>query len=402
MHKKTDPIHYFSWRGVLLAGGAFLSLSLLGCASTDIAPQEAAAKPDRSTDEAGLWYTTNKMEKDLKTSAIVERDPALNAYVRNVMCNVTGPDYCKDLRVYIVKQPYFNASMAPNGMTQVWTGLLLRAENEDQLAYVLGHEFAHYRQRHSLKQWREAKNASNASLIFSFGTAIAGVPNVGVLGQIAALTRLYGYSRDAERESDQLGFDFFTAAGYAPGEAARSWQNLIAEAEHSSSRKKRKRVARASVFATHPVTTERVATLEARAAALPAGTPKTEQYEQVTAPFLQQWLDEDLTLRDFGSSLYLTDQLIARGRFLGVLYYHRGEIYRLRREQGDLERARTDYQQAISFDDAPAVTWRQLGEILRKQGDETGAAEAFTTYLDRAPDAPDRLLIQSYLEKTGA
>lgn len=35
-------------------------------------------------------------------------------------------DYCADVRVYLIRNPGFNASMAPNGMMQAWTGLLLR------------------------------------------------------------------------------------------------------------------------------------------------------------------------------------------------------------------------------------------------------------------------------------
>ena len=49
------------------------------------------------------------------------RDPALNAYVKNVACRAAEA-YCKDLRVYIMNVPAFNASMAPNGMMIVWTG----------------------------------------------------------------------------------------------------------------------------------------------------------------------------------------------------------------------------------------------------------------------------------------
>jgi len=45
--------------------------------------------------------------------------------------------------------------MAPNGMMQVATGLLLRTANEAQLAYVLGHELGHYRRRHSMQRWSD-------------------------------------------------------------------------------------------------------------------------------------------------------------------------------------------------------------------------------------------------------
>ena len=55
----------------------------------------------------------------------------------------------------LVRTPYFNASMAPNGMMQVWSGLLLRVDNEAQLAAVLGHEIGHYLARHSVERLRD-------------------------------------------------------------------------------------------------------------------------------------------------------------------------------------------------------------------------------------------------------
>ena len=54
--------------------------------------------------------------------------------------------------------PQFNAMMAPNGMMLVWSGLLLRVENEAQLAAILGHELGHYLERHSVEQLRAAKD----------------------------------------------------------------------------------------------------------------------------------------------------------------------------------------------------------------------------------------------------
>ena len=63
-------------------------------------------------------------------------------------------------QVHLVRTPLFNASMAPNGMMQVWTGLLLRVDDEAQLAAVLGHEFGHYLARHSTERLRDAKSRS--------------------------------------------------------------------------------------------------------------------------------------------------------------------------------------------------------------------------------------------------
>ena len=109
-----------------------LTLALAGCAATqgtspsqlDLAPGQ---RPSPGSDEAGLWMQVERAEEALHTSGRVVTDPALTSYVRDVVCRVAGP-LCQDIRVYVLQSPGFNASMAPNGAMQVWTGLLLRAE----------------------------------------------------------------------------------------------------------------------------------------------------------------------------------------------------------------------------------------------------------------------------------
>ena len=84
----------------------------------------------------------------------------------------------------ITRNPaFFNASMAPNGYMEVWSGLLLRAEDEAQLAFVLGHEIGHYRERHTLATLRAIRGRAGAAMVFSIIAAGAGV---GIIGDIAA------------------------------------------------------------------------------------------------------------------------------------------------------------------------------------------------------------------------
>src|SRR5262249_45773957 len=154
-----------------------------GCAATqgtspsplDLAPGQ---RPSPGSDEVGLWMQVERAEEALHTSGRVVTDPALTSYVRGVVCRVAGP-LCQDIRVYVLQSPGFNASMAPNGATQVWTGLLLRAENEAQLAYVVAHELGHYIRRHSIQQWRTLRNTTALTVVLS--------PIVGSLGDLATI-----------------------------------------------------------------------------------------------------------------------------------------------------------------------------------------------------------------------
>ncbi len=380
-----------------------VSFLLIGCASTEVAPISVGEKPSDDTDEAGLWLQMERAEKDLRTSSIVERDPELNAYVQSVTCRVIGSEYCNDLRVYIVKQPFFNANMAPNGQMQVWTGLLLRAENEAQLAFVIGHEFAHYRLRHSLQQWRELKNAANASMLFSVGVAAAGVPDAAVLGDIAFAARIFGFGRDKEREADREGYDLIARAGYDGAEAAAVWRYLIDETQKSDSKRARKRVARASIFSTHPVTSERIENLSAFHSITPGGKDvRGAEYTNAIEPFLNQWLQDDLVRRDFGQHLYLIAHLLERSELKGILHYRRAEALRLRRQDGDADAALSSYRTAIEYVDAPAAAWRALGDAEKKAGNSDQAIIAYTKYLSLNPDARDANLVASGLSELQA
>ena len=140
----------------------FLALLLSACAAPRVdRVTPAAPAPAVETDEAGLIMQMDRFEADLRNSAALVRDPALNRYLAELTCRVAG-DYCNDIRVYLVRQPYFNAQMAPNGMLIVWTGLLLRVEDEAQLAFVLGHEVGHYVERHSLARCGKVVSACSA------------------------------------------------------------------------------------------------------------------------------------------------------------------------------------------------------------------------------------------------
>ncbi len=384
----------------------FALFAVLGivAGAVNVPPQVPGQRPAPDTDEAGLWLVMDQAEERLKTSAMLERDPALNAYVRGVVCRLT-PDFCPEVRVYVIDQPYFNASMAPNGAMQVYTGLLLRVENEAQLAFVLGHETGHYVGRHSLEQWRKIKNTAGALLIFSIGASAGGVGALGTLAELAAASTIYGYSRDKEREADGFGFKVMLGAGYSGRESAATWRYLVEETAHSDSEKTRKEEARGSIFRTHPLTSERIETLDelAKSAAGPSDLG-VERLRAVTEPHLDQWLKDDLRRRDYGESLFLIDRLIADGRAPGIVYFYKAEAFRLRHKDGDAGLALTNYERATSYSDAPAAAWRELGQAYWRQGDKEKAEASFRRYLELAPEAQDRLIVDDYLKRlwTGA
>ena len=81
----------------------------------------AGQRPPVNTVEASIWDLSDKAEIDAKRAGQLVTDPALNAYVNGIRCKVAA-EYCGDMRVYLMERPAFNASMAPNGYMEIWSG----------------------------------------------------------------------------------------------------------------------------------------------------------------------------------------------------------------------------------------------------------------------------------------
>ena len=379
-------------RTALLAAGAWAA----AVSPTLADPRPPHTRPDLSTDEGGLWDLLDRAETDTRNSAELDKDPVLNAYVQKVVCKVAD-EYCADLRVYVLDRPYLNATTAPNGYVEVWSGLLLRAETESELAFVLGHEITHFAENHSIEQWRKARAQANVAMLAS----IVSGP-LGLLAALGAAASISAYSRDDERQADQEGLDRAAKAGYDPGGGAAMWTWVIAEAKASDFKKVRESPARASIFNTHPIDDERIATLKALAKDRPQGegTDKAA-YRAVIRPHLSAWLRDELRRRDYGESLYLLDRLAAEGTDLGVLNFFKGEAYRLRRGAGDEPLAIAAYEAAAKEGDVPPEAFRELGNLHVRSGDKARAKAAFESYLSKAPQAQDRWLVEASLKTLG-
>jgi predicted Zn-dependent protease len=355
------------------------------------------SRPDPSSDEGGLWAYMDRQEQQLKRSSFLIRDPALNKYVSDIACRLAG-EHCPEMRVYLVRTPYFNASMAPNGMMQVWSGLLVRMQNEAQLSAVLAHEIAHYLQRHSVEGLRDAKSRSSFAQILGIALGVAGGGNLGMLAQAGILASGMAYGRDQEREADRIGIALMARSGYAPAEAGRVWGQLLEEYEGAKAAGED--VSTPSIlFASHPPEEERREVLAAAAKRDWPGATRAgaEEYRAALAPHRMGFLYDEVRRRRFGESLVLFDRLLKSSPRDGQVQYFKGEAYRQRGREGDTKLALEAYRDALGMDNTPPEAHRSLGTVLRQTGDEAEATLAFKRYLELKPDAEDAELIRSYL-----
>mgnify|MGYP003669820794 FL=1 len=347
--------------------------------------------------EAGLRMKMDEAERSLANSALVIQDAELQMYLEGLVCRLAA-DICPDIRLYIIKIPYFNASMAPNGVMQVWTGLMLRVENEAQLATVLAHELAHYRKRHSVKMWNSARNTGDFLAFFNLTLGGVGYGLVGAVASVAGLGSIQAYSRDLESEADELGQDYLYNAGYNPTEAAYLWEKIRDEYEVGE------RERTAVFFASHPSPEDRVENLKNRAKSYPHHPQKMQhskdgQFRKLVAARWQGWLMDLVDTGAYDETLFIISNLKNRDFSPGALAFYRGDVFRRRNEDGDLEKAKTAYLEAAAAPDAPAKTYKNLGLVAKRLKDNSKAIEYFEIYLARYPMASDRFLVESYIKQ---
>lgn len=374
----------------VLSGFPALALAAEPSPAPASAPASAVlrgSEPDAL--ERSLMMDLAESERTLKASPLVIRDPGLNSYVRGVLCRLVGAERCGAIRLYILRTPQFNATMSPDGVMQVWSGLLVRTQNEAQLAAVLGHEYTHFAERHSIRLYRDVKSKSASATWLAF-------TGIGLIASFGLAASLFSFSREMEHDADMGGIRLMAAAGYDTREAPRIWEQLreemdaTAAARNTKSRKDRD----GGLFATHPPTAERVAYLTTAAATVPGVSGQTGEaaYRAGLGGWWTQFMEDQLKRNDFGASDYLLTSLGKTAWTAGLLY-ERGELYRRRAAPGDLERADAFYTEAMAGAGVPAEAWRGRGLTRLKLGRVEAARADLTEYLHRAPDAPDRTMI---------
>lgn len=347
-------------------------------------------QPIDAETETGLWMEFEDYEAALQRSALLIRDEPINRYVNRVACRVTG-DYCGDLRIYIVRNPNFNASMSANGVMQIWTGLLVRVNSEDELAAVIGHELAHYTQLHTLERFRRIKSSLASS---SFIDLLIGLP----VATMASIGSIMSFSREQESEADLLGAKFMAESGYDPHAAARVWQMVVTEEEYAVAKRQQP-----GMFSrTHPNSAYRIDSLnrfiETHYPDLAAAKPEINSHVEMLNRYYPLLMEDQIDTNRFGRTEYILQRHLQIGVNPGLVDFFHGEMYRQRGARGDLELAQKSYERAIAAEVPLPDAFRNLGYVYLKQGSTELARTQFRLYLERKPDADDRAMIEFYLE----
>jgi predicted Zn-dependent protease len=213
-----------------------------------------------------------------KSSKLVD-DPIVNEFVNRVGQNlVRNSDARVPFTIKVIEDDTVNAFALPGGFFYVNTGLILRAQEEDELASVMGHEIAHVAARHGTKDATKGELTQLAmipAIIFLPG----GWAGYGIYQglNLAIPMGFLKFSRDHEREADFLGLQYMYKAGYDPNAYVTFFERLLAD-------DRRRPGSIPKVFSTHPPTPERIENIQKEIARI---LPARNEYIVTTSEFDQ-------------------------------------------------------------------------------------------------------------------
>jgi predicted Zn-dependent protease len=250
-HKMTR--RDFLW----LASVSTASIALPGC----------AVNPVTGESQLMLMSETDEIQVDKKNSPHqfsadygTLQDKALNNYVSEVGNRMAAISHRPNMPYSFqgVNATYVNAYAFPGGTIAATRGILVSLKNEAELGGLLGHELGHVNARHTASRM---STTMLVGLSLNLGLAVMSTSQkygqyiqlAGLVGQLGAGMLLAHYSRSDERQADALGMEYMTKAGHSP-------QGMVGLMELLNTMGKHKPNAIETMFATHPMSSERYQT----------------------------------------------------------------------------------------------------------------------------------------------
>lgn len=215
---------------------------------------------------------------EIDRSARIISDPVINEYINRVAQNVArNSDLTIPLTVKVLDSPEINAFALPGGFLYVNSGLIMAADEEDQIAGVMAHEIAHVAARHWASQMTKMTILQYATIPLIFVPmsypVYLGVANAMNYGIPVAFMK---FNRSAEAEADYLGLQYMYKAGYDPSAYPAFFGKVMEEERRSPG-------SMPSVFADHPPTPDRIIKCEQEIQRI---LPQKNQYLVSTSEFI--------------------------------------------------------------------------------------------------------------------
>jgi len=256
-----------------------------------IQPVLAADLPDLG--EVSRQYFSDQEEQTLGRTIMRDvyadprylDDPEIETYLNQLgyrLVSVSALNQ-RTFTFFVLDDPTINAFALPGGNIGVHTGLLLAAQSESELAGVIAHEISHVTQNHMARMVAAQSQSYWPTMAALALALLASRSNPNVASAAIASTQAYSiqnqlsYSRDYEREADRLGYELMTRAGFDPRAMSTFFERLQRASRFYDS-------SAPAYLRTHPLTSERIADMEARSESAPyRQVPDSLEFQLVRA-----------------------------------------------------------------------------------------------------------------------
>ncbi len=318
-------------------------------------------------------------------------DPEIAEYLSELGAKLSAAGRARyDFQFFVMRDPTINAFALPGGFVGVHTGLITAADTESELASVLAHEMAHVTQRHISRRFgREQKlqiptraALAAASLLGRSRPDLATGAAAAV--QAGTVQAQLAYSRDFEREADRVGLDTLEAAGFDTRAMPAFFEKMQKEMRIADD------ASLPGYLRTHPVTVERIADTQNKAAALPYHQHRdTQEFQLVRAKIRADAGDAQDALAHFQNAVreqrYASEAAARYGLATALLRANRA-----RDAQAELARSRA----------SGAASWMielLAARIQDAQRDRAGAAATLAAARVKYPQS--RAVLYAYVEE---
>jgi len=261
-------------------GQVLLAVVTMSVSLGSAAQNERVALPDMGASADSILSRKEEEEyakalvRQMRAYEVLNEDPLISAYFEDMgfrlVAHSDRPD--KPFIFTVINQPVVNAFAAPGGVVALYSGLILAADDENEVAGVLSHEIAHITQQHLYRAVENAQSMSIPLALAMLGLVLAGggsgeaIQGALISGSAAAQQMQINFTRQNETEADRIGIQTLSHAGYDP----RGMGEFFEKMSH---------ITRAmgegppEYLRTHPVTTSRIAEAYDRAENMPIPEP---------------------------------------------------------------------------------------------------------------------------------
>ena len=375
-----------------------------------------------------------KHEQELRTSNRIIEDGVLTEHLQELTCRTVGP-LCEGLRVYAIRAPGLNAFMMPNGSMFIQSGLLLRIEDDSELAAVLAHEVSHFQRRHtieSLRRWRKTSTgfAVLGTLIAAAGAVATAssdsyedaaraqnISNSAALmlqaAGIIAVFQLVAYDRGQEQQADIDSIEWMRQHKIDVAGAPRIWHKVIREQTAGGNQ------SGFSLLATHPAPEQRLVYLTelsspmdtSNSGVMPVQGAATtsNQTRSLVDQYRSEWILDELAVQHPGQFSAIVAAQVemgldpAFGLYLAAKSWiaQANKVRRSKRQRTHaLQEAVAALEAGNTFEGGmQPEAYREWGKISAELGDPVGASAQFEVYLSKVPDAWDAGFIRREISK---